>query len=70
MGWVKQVLKNSGVGISQLHNSFIKVGHLGLSVEDILRKGNWSNKSTWQRFYNKKDTNKFDGTLLRNAGTF
>ena len=26
----------------------------GLSVGDILSRGNWSNKSTWQRFYHKE----------------
>ena len=43
MGWVKQVLKNSGVDIIQFkaHSSrstaSSKVGRLGLSVEDIFR---------------------------------
>ena len=26
----------------------------GLSLSDILDKGSWSNKSTWQKLYNKE----------------
>ena len=25
----------------------------GLSLSDILKRGSWSNKTTWERFYNK-----------------
>ena len=28
-------------------------GSQGASIEDILKRGFWSNKSSWQRFYNK-----------------
>ena len=30
-----------------------KAGLQGASIKDILKQGPWSNKSTWQRFYNK-----------------
>ena len=30
-----------------------KAGLQGASMEEILKRGSWSNKSTWQRFYNK-----------------
>ena len=33
--------------------SISKVGLQGISIEDILKRGSWSYKSTWQRFYNK-----------------
>ena len=56
-GWVKKVLKESGVNteIFKAHStrsaSFSKVGSkidtLGISLEDILKRGNWSKKSTW-----------------------
>ena len=31
-----------------------KAKSLGFTKKDILRKGNWSGESTWQRFYNKE----------------
>ena len=30
-----------------------KAGLQGASIEDILKQGSWSNKTTWQRFYHK-----------------
>ena len=61
MGWVKQVLKNSGVDISQIkaHSTrsaaTSKVGRLRFSVEDIL--------------VSLLGKDKYEETLLRNAGT-
>ena len=58
--WVKQVLKLSGIDVSkyQAHScrsaSTSKAKVLGLSVKEILERGRWSSKSTWQRFYNKE----------------
>ena len=31
-----------------------KVANLGLKLVDILENGNWTNESTWQRFYHKR----------------
>ena len=67
--WVKEVLKNSGIDISQFKTNSTrsvassKVGMSGLSVKDIFKRENWSNKSTWQRFY-IEDSKKFEETLL------
>ena len=61
VGWVKQVLKNSGVDISQIkaHSTrsaaTSKVGRLRFSVEDIL--------------VSLLGKDKYEETLLRNAGT-
>ena len=33
--------------------SVSKAGLQGALIEDILEQGSWSNKSTWQRFYNE-----------------
>ena len=57
--WVKEVLHWSGIDtkIYQAHSvraaSTSKVRMKGLSVDDVLKRGNWSQESTWQRFYNK-----------------
>ena len=44
-----------------------KVANLGLKLVDILENGNWSNESTWQRFYHKRvasASQRFQETLL------
>ena len=45
-GWVKQILIMSGINTDIFRPS-------GLSLSDILKRGSWSNKTTWERFYNK-----------------
>jgi hypothetical protein len=58
--WLVEVLATAGIdtdtfkahSIRAAGSSKAKVS--GLSLKDILKRGNWSNKSTWQRFYNKK----------------
>ena len=58
-GWLKTVLMKSGIDTSNFkaHStrsaSTSKAGLQGASKEDILKWESWSNKSTWQRFYNK-----------------
>ena len=58
--WIKEVLKQSGIDttIFQAHSiraaASSKAHNMGLSTEDILKKGNWSQKSTWQKFYHKR----------------
>ena len=57
--WIKEVLKWAGIDtkIYQAHSiraaatskAFLK----GLSVADIIKRGNWRQESTWQKFYNK-----------------
>lgn len=61
--WIKFVLRESGVNtnIFQAHSSrsastskvSSNLALNGLSVKDILNKGNWSRESTWQKFYNR-----------------
>ena len=58
-GWLKNVLKSSGINASLFttHSTrsaaTSKVSASGLSMIEILEPGTWSNKSTWQRFYEK-----------------
>ena len=44
----------------------------GLPVEQILKRGNWSTKSTWQKFYikNIEEDKTFEHAVLESAGTF
>ena len=61
--WLKSILRNTGIDTSifQAHStrgaSSSKVSAnlplSGLSVKDILKRGNWLNYSTWQTFYNR-----------------
>ena len=58
-GWLKKVLKSSGIDVSlfTVHSTrsatTSKASASGLSMIEILERGTWSNKSTWQRFYKK-----------------
>ena len=59
-GWLKNVLKKAGIDIStfKTHStrsaSTSKADLSGAPIEEILKRGvGWSNKSTWQKFYNK-----------------
>ena len=58
-GWVKQILVMSSINtdifkphsIHSVSSSHARLS--GLSLSDILKRGSWSNKTTWERFYNK-----------------
>ena len=56
--WLKNVLKKAIIGISTFKArstrsaSTSKVDLSG-APNEILKQGCWSNKSTWQKFYNK-----------------
>ena len=58
-GWLKIILMKSGIDTSTFKAystrsaSTFKAGLQGASIENILKRGSWSNKSTWQIFYNK-----------------
>ena len=58
-GWLKNILKKAGIDIStsKAHStrsaSTSKVNLNGAPIEEILKRGCWSKKSTWQKFYNK-----------------
>ena len=72
--WLKDTLRLTGVdtGTFQAHSiraaSSSKSHNKGLSANDILKQGNWSRESTWQRFYHKEvrsATKDFQNTLLK-----
>ena len=58
-GWLKLLLKKSGINteIFKAHSfrcaSSSKAHLAGVSIQDILKTGNWTNTSTWQKFYHK-----------------
>ena len=58
-GWLKTILMKSGIDTStfETHStrptSTSKADLQGASIEDILKRGSWPNKSTWQRFHDK-----------------
>lgn len=73
--WIKEVLKLSGIDINtyQAHSvraaSTSKTKSRGLSTNDILKMGNWSQESTWQKFYNKNivtPAKRFQDSLFSN----
>ena len=76
-GWIKEVLKQSEINVEHFkaHStrsaSSSKVQMSGLPVEQILKRGNWSSKSTWQKFYNKniEEDKTFEQAVLENVGT-
>ena len=76
-GWIKEVLKQSGINVEHFkaHStrsaSSSKVQMSGLPVEQILKRGNWSSKSTWQKFYikNIEEDKTFEQAVLENIGT-
>ena len=57
--WLKNILKKEEIDIStfKAHStrsaSTSKVDLSGAPIEEILKRGCWSKKSTWQKFYNK-----------------
>jgi hypothetical protein len=57
--WIKTVLKEVGIdteifkGHSTRSASTSGASAKGASIKDILERGQWSNASCWQRFYNK-----------------
>ena len=58
-GWLKNVQKKAGIFIStsKAHStrsaSTSKADLSGAPIEETLKRGCWSKKSTWQKFYNK-----------------
>ena len=58
--WIIKILRETGVdvdffkGYSAHSSSTSKACLSGISVDDILSRGSWSNESTWQSFYHKQ----------------
>ena len=77
LGWIKEVLKQSGIAVEHFKahstrpTSSSKAQMSGLPVDQILKRGNWSTKSTWQTFYNKniQEDKTSEQVILENAGT-
>ena len=57
--WIKEMLSlaNIDINIFKAHStrsaSTSKAERLGLRVEEIMKQGNWSTKSTFENFYRK-----------------
>lgn len=57
--WIKEILGMSGIDIDRYkaHSTrgaaTSKASSMGLRIEDIVSQGNWSNKSTFEKFYKK-----------------
>ena len=57
--WIKEILGMSGINIEiyKAHStraaSTSKADSLGLRIEDIVTQGNWTNRSTFEKFYRK-----------------
>ncbi len=71
--WIKNVMEmaeintNSYCAHSARSAASSKAKKQGLSVDDILKRGNWSRESTWQKFYHKPSQNsakKFQNSIL------
>ena len=70
--WVKLVLKMAGIDTSlyKAHScrsvSISKAKVLGMSLKDILKRGQWSGASTWQRHYNEEIVNTRESSEFEN----
>ena len=57
--WIKDILAMAGININiyKAHStrsaSTSKAESLGLSIEEIVEQGNWSSKTTFEKFYRK-----------------
>ena len=57
--WTREMLKMSGIDTEKFkaHSkraaSTSEALRKGVSIDDILKMGNWSNKSVWQKYYKK-----------------
>ena len=58
-GWVKKVLSKASInaGLFKAHSkrltSTSREENCGTSLSDMLKRGNWSKASTWQKFHRK-----------------
>ena len=75
-GWLKEVLKQSRINVEHFKAhlarsaSSSKAQMSELPVEQILKRGNWSSKSTWQKLYKNIEEDKtFKQAVLENTGT-
>ena len=75
--WVKELLADAGIDTStyQAHSTrsagTSKAKELGVPLEDIVKQGNWTNKTTFERFYFRPiedSTSIFQRTILEQVG--
>ena len=58
--WICQVLEYAGINTKMFTSHSVRAAStskaktLGISLSQILKKGQWSKESTWQKFYNKE----------------
>ena len=69
--WICQVFKYAGINTKMFTShpwgSTLKAKTLGVYLSQIFKKGQWSNKSPWQKFYNKEifpETTTFQSILV------
>ena len=69
--WVKEILSQAGIIGFSAHSTrgaaSSKAVTKGVAVKDILAKGNWTNRSTFEKFYNRATvtpTQRFQKALL------
>ena len=76
--WVKLVLKIGGIDTSLYKAYFCrsastsKAKLMGISLNNILKRGQWLGTSTWQRHYNKeivntRESSEFENVILNNV---
>ena len=66
--WIVKLLDRAGVALhshtsqsnkkyashsTRAASCFIKVAKLGLPIQDIVKQANWTNRSTFEKFYHK-----------------
>ena len=62
--WIKEISKETRVDVDIFKDhstrpaSASKACQSGVSVDNILSQGSWSNQSTWQKFYHKQGLSK------------
>ena len=75
--WIKEVLHMASIdtktftGHSYRHASSSKACYAGLPIQGVLKQGNWSNRSTFERFYHQpieSGTSKFQRAVLTTKG--
>lgn len=73
--WLLSMLERAGIPTSKFTaHSYRSAGSskakaLGVSLKDILKQGNWRNRTVWERRYNKQiiDSSIFQSSLLKNS---
>ena len=68
--WVNYILDNAGIGITKFSGNSARPAatsygtHTGLTLQDILKAGGWSNAQTFVTYYNKPIETMFGASIL------